>query len=167
MSLDKDSSFPQKLGLKSAFPSRVHLDEYVSKLPALLQAKGYIASSLDSATNHPTHTTVYIYFGNEFRLGNLKIPDEHLPTVRQVTGVEHLEEKITFYQFNQTREKLLDYFENNGYPFAQIHLEEVKIDGQFVDATLFIDKGILYKLIVFVYLGPPRSLTISYIDTWQ
>ena len=40
--------------------------------------------------------------------------------------------------------KFLNYYENNGYPFASIHLDSVNIDNTNVDATLIFDKGKQY-----------------------
>jgi hypothetical protein len=47
--VDKDSSFSvNQLGLQTNFKSNAACLAYIDKLPGLLKAKGYLASSIDS-----------------------------------------------------------------------------------------------------------------------
>ncbi|MEJ7684290.1 MAG: hypothetical protein WKG06_41855 [Segetibacter sp.] len=37
---------------------------------------------------------------------------------------------LNFEDYRQASEKLLDYFENNGYPFAKINLDSISISNK-------------------------------------
>ncbi|MEO6454002.1 MAG: hypothetical protein ABIN97_08025, partial [Ginsengibacter sp.] len=54
--------------------------------------------------------------------------------------------KINFYELQKMQESILNYYENNGYPFAQIKLDNVQIEEKIVTATLKVNKGVLYHI---------------------
>lgn len=43
-------------------------------------------------------------------------------------------------------EKLISYYENNGYPFALAKLDSIQIDSQQISAQLVIEKNIYIQL---------------------
>ena len=53
---------------------------------------------------------------------------------------------IDFSQVRLLQEKVLNYYENNGHPFARIYLDSLQLDNEKVSASLKIDKGPLYKI---------------------
>src|SRR4051794_33603452 len=71
---DKDSLFlTQVLVLKSVFLSRLQCEQYIERLPATMQAKGYISSSVDSISFSVTHADVFLFVGEQYKDINLKI----------------------------------------------------------------------------------------------
>ncbi len=60
------------------------------------------------------------------------------------------EEGLPLILYREFSQKMLSYFENNGYPFAQISLQDIVLDTNRFGAILQIDKGnfIVYDTIV-------------------
>lgn len=52
---------------------------------------------------------------------------------------------LQFSDYEQVSQKLLDYFENAGYPFASIKLDSISLSGNNIDAALNIDRGFTYR----------------------
>ena len=51
-----------------------------------------------------------------------------------------------FGKLEKSREKLIVYLENNGYPFASVKLDSIRFDPDGIRAKLQIEKGPLYKI---------------------
>jgi outer membrane translocation and assembly module TamA len=135
-------------GLKTVFKSAAECHEYIAKLPLLLQAKGYISSSLDSTVELNNQTDIYVFFGGQYEQLDLKIRNQDWAYLEQ-GGWTYNSTKVAprnFYEYQAASEKMLDYFENNGYPFAKIYLDSVQADRNRISAILNIDKGFIYRL---------------------
>ena len=48
---------------------------------------------------------------------------------------------MDFSQVQQWQEKILNYLENNGHPFAKVYLDSLQLDNEKVSAQLKLDKG--------------------------
>lgn len=146
--IDKDSLFAaQNIGLKTAFKNVLECSEYVKQLPLTLQQKGYISASVDSISETGNQTVIYLFTGEKYDLLNLHIHNSDKNYLQQVGWkYDGKRDKLTFEDYRQTSEKLLDYFESNGYPFAKINLDSVLIFHDQIEAVLKIDKGFPYRI---------------------
>ncbi|MBX2931592.1 MAG: hypothetical protein KF781_06595 [Chitinophagaceae bacterium] len=134
--------------LKQNFSDTISCEKYITQLPSLLQSKGYISAALDSIIKQNNHYTVYVFVGEKYIWKELKIKEQD----KLILSAASIKQNI-FYQkpFNpevvkQVQEKLLDYFEIIGYPFASIGFDSLVIENKEVSAQLLINKGILYKM---------------------
>jgi outer membrane protein assembly factor BamA len=53
---------------------------------------------------------------------------------------------VNFVAVQLLKEKLVRYYENNGYPFAAVYLDNVQLDSGHVKAAVKVKKGPLYLL---------------------
>ena len=148
--VDKDSVFIQKkLGLISSFRSREACTEYIYNLLPLLQGKGYATASLDSVAYSKTEATLHLYTGNIFRWAQISTRKVEPALLIAVAWNDRTfsHRPLDFKQFQARQQLLLDYLENNGYPFAKVSLDSITLKGNDeVSAALKIDKGPLYKI---------------------
>lgn len=144
--VDKDSVFiKDKLRLQASFKNSFSCKEYVDKLPALMQSKGYPAASVDSVFYDTLSATIYLYTGENFRWVHLNT-DSVEKKLLEVVNWNSTKKPLNFTQVQQAQQKLLDYLETNGYPFAKIRLDSVTLTNEELYAKLIIDKGPLYKI---------------------
>ena len=148
--VDKDSlSLQKKLGLETSFKSRETCTEYIYNIPALLQAKGFMTASVDSTHYDSAGATIRLYVGSAYRWAyiNTRKIEPALLTAVSWNDRNFSHRPLDFRQFQARQQLLLDYLENNGYPFAKISLDSLvlKGDGE-LSATLNIDKGPLYRI---------------------
>ena len=147
--VDKTPEFlKNEIGLQTEFSTRPACVDYVNKLLPLLQAKGFVAASLDSIFFDTTSANIVIYLGQQYKWA-------HINTVaadQQVLAVSGWNEKlfadkpINFDQLKSLQENMLVYLENNGYPFGKVFLDSINLIEDSVSANLVIDKGPLYKI---------------------
>ena len=147
--IDKDPEFLKtEVGLQTEFPSRSNCIDYVSKLPSLLQAKGFVTSSIDSVFFDSTAANVVIYLGQQYKWSyiNTTATDLHLLAISGWNEKSFTNKPINFDQLKNVQDRMLTYLENNGYPFAKIFLDSINLIGDSATANLVIDKGPLYKI---------------------
>lgn len=147
--VDKDSAFIRKLGLTYSFRNREVCTQYVYSLLPLLQGRGYVTASVDSVTYRDKDASLRLYVGDAWRWA--RIDTRHTdPTLLSAVNwnEKSFANRPMDMKFFQARQQLmLDYLENNGYPFAKISLDSVVLkDPGEVSAVLKVDKGPLYKI---------------------
>lgn len=147
--VDKDTSFVYNtLQVQTAFANRLLCIKYVNELPATLQVKGYPTASIDSAWFDSTTAGVKLFIGQPYKFDHINIRPDDKKLLEQVGWSDKatLNKPLDVTQLKQLQERLLDYFENNGYPFAKIYLDSFAFADDKVGARLSIDRGPLYKI---------------------
>jgi outer membrane protein assembly factor BamA len=139
---------PQSLGLKSGFKNSEQCRAYTSQLKSFLQTKGYLTASIDSLVYDSLQASAWIYLGETYRWAYLKVPAEE-QKILNAAGWNVNPDSGTIADFGKlekSRDRLMGYMENNGYPFASVRLDSIRFDADGVRAKLQIDKGPLYKI---------------------
>jgi outer membrane protein assembly factor BamA len=140
--LFKIYSFENRFNSKSACIS------YVNKLPALLRAKGYATASVDSATYDSLSATIKIFIGKQYRWAYMdaSLIDKKILSETGWSDKAFNKQLMDFDRIGFWQERLLNYMENNGYPFAKVEMDSVRIEDDKVYARMRIEKGPLYKI---------------------
>lgn len=147
--VDKDEAFIQKtIKPQTSFNTAAACYAYINQLPKVLQAKGFISVSIDSVYKDSSNIHIKLFLGEQYTWSNLKIEEKDWPLLN-AAGIK--KNNFTTQPFNQLQvvqlqEKVLDYCENYGYPFAKLQFDSVQITDKELTAKLLIDKGILYKM---------------------
>ncbi len=147
--IDKDSSFdPQVLKLQTAFSSEPAAMNYVNKLPALLATKGYPVASVDSSSSKESVIFLQVYLGNKYNWIQLTPVNIEKKALDESGFLEKnfLNKPINISQLQILQQRMLNYFEREGYPFASVYLDSVQINDDKINAQLKADKGILYHI---------------------
>ena len=147
--VDRDSSFlVSNFSLTTSFVSRIDCVGYINKLPEYLQTKGYFTASLDSIHYDSTFARVVLFLGEPYKWVSLDAKKVD-PSLLDAAGwKEKMFDKrpADFSQVQLMEQRILDYLENNGHPFAKISLDSVRVEDDSVSALLRIDQGPPYKV---------------------
>ena len=157
--VDRDSAFAvADLGLRTTFNSRSECAAYINKIPANLQAKGFVTASLDSITYDSAFAHVVIFIGSKYEWAQLET-NQIEPSVLQAVGWRDKtfsNEPMDFAKVQQWQEKILALMENSGHPFAKVYLDSLQIENEKVWAQLKLEKGPAYKIDSIRVLGDAR-----------
>lgn len=156
--VDKDSLYLVKyITPQTLFPSYPTASQYIDKLPTLLQSKGFISASIDSINNQENQTEIYLFVGEKYENLQLNISETNKSFVN-AAGFDLVNKKkgISFQQYQNIAVRLLDNFENVGYPFAQVKLDSITFVGTSISASLNISKGFLYHIDSIRIFGPGK-----------
>jgi outer membrane protein assembly factor BamA len=162
-----DTSITKPAVFKTNFKSRLEREDYIQKLPAILQAKGYLSASVDSISESGMTTTAYVFLGKQYRWSQLKInPDDEL----LLNDLGYFLTSATIadaFTIPTLPQKIIDHYQNNGYPFAKVKWDSIHLDENQISANLYINKGPLYKLDSIGIYGSAkvsRNFLVHYLD---
>jgi outer membrane protein assembly factor BamA len=152
---DADSSLKLSIGLKEKFTSRIEATSYINTIPDVLYSKGYITASLDSLRMDSTMALVQLFLGQQYHWAkiNTRPADEDILSALRWPQSSFKNAAMDWNSVKSWQEQILNYLENNGYPFAQVSLDSITIQQNGVEALLKINRGYLYKLDSVQILG--------------
>lgn len=145
----KDSSFvAPSLGLTTTFTNQAKCLEYINKLPALLVSKGYPAASVDTFYFDSAYADVDLYLGKQQKWVQLSFDSIDKKALDQSNFIakEYINKPVDFTQLHYLKERILNYYENNGYPFASIYLDSIKLADEGMSAILTCSRGPQYHI---------------------
>jgi outer membrane protein assembly factor BamA len=147
--VDKDSAvLVNELGIQTSFSNRFSCVEYINKLPAYLQSKGYVTASIDSLQYDSLSAKLVLFTGKVYRWAQLDASRVEAALLESVGWREKsfTDQPMDFGQVSQWQERILNWLENNGHPFAKVYLDSLQLDNEKVWAKLRVDKGPAYKV---------------------
>lgn len=146
---DKDSSFKgQELKIQQSFRSETEVYDYMNKLPSLLASKGYPVASVDSFWNVGSVTHINLFLGTKYNLVQLATHsiERRALDAGGYREKSYLNKPLNIPQIQLLQQRLLNYYEKQGYPFASVYLDSVQIKDDKIIAMLKADKGPLYHI---------------------
>ena len=107
-----------------------------------------MTASLDSIYYDSSFARIVLFAGEAYQWVQLDAKQADPAMLNAVGWQEKLfaGKPIDFSQVRSLQEKVLNYYENNGYPFARVYLDSLQLDNEKVSALIKIDKGPLYKI---------------------
>jgi len=148
LAADKDSIFWRSDTLprlaKDSAQARTLLAQTVNRLHIM----GYASASIDSiaaqrdSSQPAPQWRIYLHLGKRYTWAHLHTDSLPADWLRAI-NYRPASPPIAYSKINALIEKFLQYSENNGYPFAQIWLSDLRIDPttQQLSARLRLDKG--------------------------
>jgi outer membrane protein assembly factor BamA len=148
--VDRDSTWiVNNTGLLTRFTSpetaRKHIDEYF----ASLKNRGYVTASIDSLLVDSASARMQLFIGEMYLWARLDAGSMDRRILDQIGWKEKMFDGkvINFTQVKDWEERILDYYEKNGYPFARVYLDSLQLEpGSQVYAKLVADPGPLYHI---------------------
>ncbi len=132
----------------SKFPDSLEAKKYVNSIKLAAISKGYLLASLDSLIYLNKEMKVSFYLGPKFGKANLNLSNDDLQLIKQYI---HVNEKyytgIPFRpnEISNSLESIQKALENNGYPFAKVFLDSIKIENDNLKAKVIISKNQYFK----------------------
>jgi outer membrane protein assembly factor BamA len=92
-------------------------------------------------TNRILHVCLYV--GPSYQWGNIRSGNAEEEMLNQIGFREKIYRNKIFHRDDLLRlsEKVLNYYENNGYPFASMHLDSLQSKDHTFSGALHIEKG--------------------------
>lgn len=147
--VDKDSAFDsQPLKLQTVFTSQAFCNNYIQGLPALLSSRGYPTASVDSIYDREGIRYINLFLGKKYQWIKLTTAGIEKPAIEESRFREkdYTGKLLNIQQLLLLQERILDYYEKNGYPFAEIFLDSIRLDDDKMEAVLGSKKGPLYHI---------------------
>ncbi len=154
--VDHDSAFfANDMGLLHDFNDRSACLQYIEKIPGLLQSKGYPTASVDSIWLDSAQAGIRLFAGAAYTLAYINMQSLDKRILEQAGWNEKslYNKPLNISRLQQLQDKILRYFEDNGYPFAKIQMDSMEFENDKLKAVLKVDKGRQYKIDSISILG--------------
>jgi len=119
------------------------LSEKLLELKSNLINAGYLAASIDSLVKDSIDYQAYLHIGPLIKWKELSFEDVDNEAVN-ISGInkkDFTDNEVNFEEFHNKREQLIKYYENIGYPFAQVGIESLSIKNHYLKGKLYINKN--------------------------
>ncbi len=124
--------------------------QWINGLGAKFYAAGFWAFSIDSLQSDSAATYAKIYVGEAFRVAYIRTDsiDKQALSKSGYRPQLYQNKPIKPAALQQLQHRLIDYYENRGYPFAQSTLSNIQFDAtnHMLAANLLVNKGLRYRI---------------------
>lgn len=138
----------QQFDLKTIFETKSAAQNYINKLPETILNKGFLAASVDSVFYDSAFARVKIYLGGKYKWIQLSTDSVDQDVLDRIGWNEKQFDHtiIDFSRLRSVQEKIIAYYENSGFPFAEVSLKNIEIKNDSILAQLNVNKGALYHI---------------------
>ena len=141
--------------------SRKNHKQKLRAIQSSLIQNGYLAAGIDSVfiDDSLRKMEVYIHSGDFYSFSRLTFNEENEDALGSSGFREKLFSNKPFnpQQLSKLFEKVLNFYENNGFPFASIKLDSTTFNNNQLSSKLLIDKGPLIRIDTIFVKGESQN----------
>ncbi|MBI3502259.1 MAG: BamA/TamA family outer membrane protein [Bacteroidetes bacterium] len=145
------SEILSKISYKKSFTSKSEREKEIRNILFNLYDNAYLSAEIENEVTDEKDSLkeiAVIKVGEQYkwvilRKGNA---DEGILSEAGFREKIYLGKPFYYKELRKLEEKILSYCENNGYPFASVKLDSMKISGEKISASLNLQKNILIKI---------------------
>lgn len=140
--------FKENIEIAPSYSDSLSVRNELSNVLLQLHGQAYLEASVDSLYRFENTFHALIFVGKKYEWASLTNGNVEPAFLEQVGFRERLYEGKDFYyrEVLKLQESLLTYAENNGYPFAEVRLGNLKIQNGKIAAQLFMKKNKLITI---------------------
>ncbi len=153
-----DSSTIALLNVQTNFNSKANCIQYINRLPSLLATKGYVTASVDSVWEDSQSVSIKLFAGNKYQWQQLRISSEDKMLLSSLgyDSTDFDDKNFSQEKLEKLYDDVLNFYSNNGYPFAHITLDSIHIINNDISANLVLQKGNIYYIDTIIVEGSAR-----------
>lgn len=131
------------INYKKNFLTNTEREKELQKVLFTCYDNSYLTAQFDSIITDSTNKTAYLNFGKPYKLAFLKNGNVDEGVLSEIGFREKLynNKPFSFKEIKRVQEKLIVYYENNGFPFASVKLDSIEIQDETISAKLFLTKN--------------------------
>lgn len=156
---DTDLGLPEDIARNPDFETYRERCEWLQSLQVEMYKRGHLGFSVDSIIESSGIWSTFVHTGEKYDWARLNPGNVE----GAILGSVKFRDKI-FYQrsmnpgqVSELFESLLEYCENNGYPFASVKLDSVKINTNHVTASILLEKNQLVEIDSITVQGTSKT----------
>ena len=147
--LDQSENFiKNKIKISPSFSDSLSVQNELANILLQLHGQAYLEASIDSVFLFENIFNAWVFVGKKYEWATLENGNVAPAFLEQVGFRQRLYQGKDFYyrEVLKLQEALLTYAENNGYPFAQVGLRNIKVQDGKIAAQLFMKKNKLITI---------------------
>ena len=154
----------KKVDFKKAFITKLSREKELKRVLFFCYDNAYLTAAYDSIKDDSITKTViaYLNFGAQYKWAYLKKGNVDEGVLSEIGFREKLysNKPVSFKDVKRVQEKIITYYENNGYPFASVKLDSITINNNQLSAQLFLKKNTEQKIDSVIIKGTAKVATV-------
>ena len=144
------------------------LQKEINQIVTDLQSKAYLTASIDTIIQDGKTVEAFLFIGEKYLWAELNTENIDKLLLAKIGFREKLYQNKTFdyQQVIELKNAMLDYCENNGFPFASVKLVDIDIQKDKINASLFLDKGPLILVNSIELVEPIPNISVTYLENY-
>ncbi len=145
----------KKIPYKKQFVSKIERDKELQSMLFTCFDNAYLTACFDSLYTDSLTLRAFLNFGAQYKWANLKKGniDEGVLSAIGFREKLYANKPVSFKNVKKVQEKLIMFYENNGYPFASVKLDSIVIGEGIISAQLKLTKNYEIKIDSLVIKG--------------
>ncbi|MCF8459184.1 MAG: BamA/TamA family outer membrane protein [Flavobacteriales bacterium] len=153
---------PKKLNrigrLKEFYPDSMAALKAMNELLILLRERGFSAAGIDHQTWKKDTAVAQLHIGNQYRFKQIDAGNVPKEVMRRIGFKEQQfeESSMSGKRFSNLKKRIVRFYENRGYPFAQVGLDSISLKNELLFARLKLEKNREFKIDSVIIKGTAR-----------
>ncbi len=154
----KDFSLLKKIKYNKTFVSKTGREKELANVLFSCYDNAFLTASYDSLIFDSLKVKAYLSFGLQYKWAHLKNKNIDEGVLSEIGFREKLykNQPVYFKEVKRIQEKLISYYENNGYPFASVKLDSIVISDDSISAQLKLSKNSEEKIDSVIIKGSAK-----------
>ncbi len=148
-------SVTAKLNYRKKLNSKAEALKELDNIILTLQNKGYLLATNDSVFVDSTSVTAYVSENQIYKVAYLKLGNLN-PSLASRLGISeklYFNKPFKYKEVAKSFEKIISFYENNGYPFVSVKLDSVETQEGSLSGVLNVEKNKLFKIDSITLMG--------------
>lgn len=141
--VDTENNETLKINAPSKSISREERSKNIESVLGFLREKGHLLATADSMVEKGDSIWVYLTKGPKYywsKLFPIQVDEAALRNAGYKQGL-FINQPLKYKQAGKLLNRILVWYEDNGYPFVRIKLDSIKLVEQFLSAGIRVDPG--------------------------
>jgi outer membrane protein assembly factor BamA len=158
----KDQALLKQIAYKKTFITKAALEKEMQNVLFTCYDNAYLTASYDSIINDSLSLKAYLNFGAQYKWAHLKKGNVDEGVLSEIGFREKIykNKPIYFKNVKRIQERLITYYENNGYPFASVKLDSIVISEGDIGAQLKLTKNDEKKIDSIIIKGTAKITSV-------
>ena len=155
---NEPKSLVTKLNYRKKLPDKKEAFKEIDNILLTLQYKGYLLASADTIYSDSNSVSALISENVVFKTAYLKLGNLD-PTLASKLGISeklYFNKPFRYTEVARSLEKIILYYENNGFPFASVNLDSVSSQDNQLSAVINVKKNKYFKIDSIKIVGSAR-----------
>jgi outer membrane protein assembly factor BamA len=157
-----DAPLMKQLEYKRSFSTKAALNKELRAVLLQCYDNAFLTAKYDSVIQDSSSTKAYLNFGARYKWAKLSGGNVDEGVLSEIGFRERLfnDKPISYKNVKRVQERLIRYYENNGYPFASVMLDSVEIHENIISARLKLEKNTEEKIDSVIVKGNAKIASV-------
>jgi outer membrane protein assembly factor BamA len=146
----------KKHKLNQSYKNKGEVQEALSILLLKLQKEGYVTASVDSLICDSLNCEAFLFLGNPYqlkKLSNGNLEEEAWDKL----ALKKVDKSFEINVIPKLEKRVLAYYENHGYPYAEIYLDAIALLEESFEASIFVKRHELIIVDTVIVHGDSKT----------